>query len=247
MQWIVGRLPELDWLPSRLLEAQQMMRIRTWAPLAPKELARLLASKKRLLVQSASDLCELLVESLRRYEEELHGAQNPVRSLWDRQGSGSTFRPVEEDSLSDHVGVFLRRELVESGIVANREVEIARVPGAPIGKRTDIRIEALRRSADGSACDTIAAVVDTKGCWNATLFTALKDQLFNDYMITLQAPVGIYLVGWFDKAKWDPKDRRKSHAPDCTLGEAQERLDAQAAAIPAGFLIRSVVVDCHAP
>jgi len=81
----------------------------------------------------------------------------------------------------------------------------------------------------------------------AELFTALKDQLYDDYMIRLRSPVGIYLVGWFDKAKWDSKDDRRRRTPDCTLQEVQERLDAQAAAIPAGFLVRSIVIDCHAP
>jgi hypothetical protein len=247
MRWIVDKLPKLNWLQFQLLEAQQTMRMKTWLPLKPKELFCLVASKSRLLVQSADDLCELLIESLRKYEEELHGEQNPVRGLWDRQGSGPTFRPVEEDSLSDNVRLFLQRELVESGIVANREVEVARVPGAPIGKRTDIRVDALRRSADGSAYDIITAVIETKGCWNTALFTALKDQLYDDYMLRIRAPVGIYLVGWFDKAKWDSKDQRRRHAPNCTLQEAQDRLDAQASAIPAGFTVRPLVLDCHAP
>jgi hypothetical protein len=247
MRWTVGKLPQLDWLSFSLLEAQQMMRMRTWSPLTPKELFRLIASKDRRLVQSADDLCELLTDSLRKYEQQLHGEQNPIRALWDRQGSGPTFRPVEEDSLSDNVGLFLRRDLVESGIVANREVEIGRVPGAPIGKRTDIRIDALRRSPVGTAYDTITAVIETKGCWNSALFSALKDQLYDDYMIRLRAPVGIYLVGWFDKAKWEANDRRKRQAPDCTLQEAQDHLDAQAATMPAGFQIRPVVIDCHAP
>jgi hypothetical protein len=247
MRWIVDKLPKLNWLPFRLLEAEQTMRLKTWSPLAPKELLRLVASNSRVLVQSADDLCELLTESLRKYEKELHGEQNPVRGLWDRQGSGPTFRPVEEDSLSDSVRLFLQRELVEDGIVANREVEVGRVPGAPIGKRTDIRVDAMRQSADGTAYDLITAVIETKGCWNTALFTALKDQLYDDYMLKIRAPVGIYLVGWFDKAKWDPKDRRRRLAPDCTLQEAQARLDAQAAAIPAGFMVRSVVVDCYAP
>jgi hypothetical protein len=247
IRWVVNKLPKLNWLHFRLLEAQQTMRMKTWSPLTPKELFCLVASKSRRLVQSADDLCEFLTESLRKYEEELHGEQNPVRSLWDRQESGPTFRPVEEDSLSDNIRLFLRRELVENGIVANREVEIGRVPGAPIGKRTDIRIDALRRSANGSTYDTITAVIETKGCWNTALFTALKDQLYDDYMLKTGAPVGIYLVGWFDKAKWDPDDRRRRDAPDCTLREAQDRLDAQAAMIPAGLMVRSVVIDCHAP
>ena len=159
---------------------------------------------------------------------------------------GATYRPIEEDGFSDNVRLFLRRELVESGVVANREVEVARVPGAPIGRRTDIRIDAFRRSADGPY-DTITAVIESKGCWNDALFRALKDQLYGDYMVTLRAPVGIYLVGWFDKRKWDPRDRRRSQAPDLSPQEAQSRLDDQAAAIPQGYLIRAVVIDCHAP
>lgn len=50
----------------------------------------------------------------------------------------------------------------------------------------------------------ITAVIETKGCWKPQLFTALETQLYRDYMLRLQAPVGIYLVGWFDKPKWDP-------------------------------------------
>lgn len=212
-----------------------------------KELFGLLASKGRVLVQTAENLWELLVDTLRSFEKDLHGEQNPVRALWDRQAGGSTFRPVEEDAFSDNVRLYLRRELVESGVVANREVEVARVPGAPIGRRTDIRIDALRRSVDGAAYDTITAVIESKGSWNADLFGAMEDQLFGDYMVTLRAPVGIYLVGWFDKGKWDLEDRRRRQSPDLTLPEAQSRLDAEAAAIPQGYMVRAVVIDCHAP
>ena len=199
-----------------------------------------------MLVQSPKDLSELVVGALRKFERDLHGEQNPVRALWDRQQGGSTFRPVEEDAFSDSVRLFLHRLLVESGIVANREVEVARVPGAPVGRRTDIRIDALRRSADGSY-DVITAVIESKGCWNAALFGALNDQLYADYMVTLRAPVGIYLVGWFDKRKWDPDDRRRRQAPDLSIAEAQQRLDAEAALIPQGYLVKAVVIDCHAP
>jgi hypothetical protein len=246
MRWVVGQLPGRDWLVFQLREAEQLMRAKTWAPLTPSELIRLTESRKRLLVQSAQDLCELLTDTLRKYEEELHGEQTPVRALWDRQAGGKTFRPVEEDSLSDDVNRFLRRELVEGGIVANREVEIGRVPGAPIGSRTDIRVNALRRSA-GGAYDVMTAVIETKGNWNPALFTALNDQLYSDYMVRLQAPVGVYLVGWFDKPKWDPQDRRRGAAPDCALQDAQDKLDDQASSIPSGFLVRAVVLDCHAP
>jgi hypothetical protein len=84
-------------------------------------------------------------------------------------------------------------------------------------------------------------------CWNAKLFTALETRLYHDYMVRLQAPVGIYLVGWFDKPKWDPTDGRRRQTPNYTLLDAQVRLDAQAQAIPAGFSVQALVLDCHAP
>ena len=95
------------------------------------------------------------------------------------------------------------------------------------------------------AYDRLTGVIEMKGCWNEALFTALNDQLYRDYMVPLPAPVGIYLVGWFDREKWDPEDSRRRHLPDCTLPTAQARLDEQAAAIPAGFMVQAVVLDCH--
>jgi hypothetical protein len=125
--------------------------------------------------------------------------------------------------------------------MANREVEISRVPGAPVGQRTNIRIDALRRSDNGTAFDVITAVIETKGCWNAELFRALEAQLYHDYMMRLQ------VLGWFDKPKWDTTDARRRRAPNCTLLETQARLDAQAQAIPAEFSVQALVLDCHAP
>jgi hypothetical protein len=149
MRWIIGGLPDLQWLRYQLRAAEQAMRIWTWSPLTPGEILRLTDDRKTLLVQSAEDLCDVLTEALRKYESSLHGEQTPVRGLWDRQQNGPLFRPVEEDALSNDVIRFLRHELIENGIVANREVEIGRVPGAGLGPRTDIRSDALRRSPAG--------------------------------------------------------------------------------------------------
>ncbi|PIT00317.1 hypothetical protein TSA1_05715 [Bradyrhizobium nitroreducens] len=246
MRWIVSLLPDYPWLSFHLRDAEQVMRAKTWSPLTSKDVFWLTDLPSRLLVVSAGDLCELLVETLRKYEVELHGGQTPIRGLWDRQGGGKLFRPIEEDGLSDHVSLFLQRELVERAIVANREVEVSRVAGTSLGKRTDIRIDAIRKSDDGKAYDTVTAIIETKGCWNPDLKTALEDQLYADYLVRLLAPVGIYLVGWFDKAKWDPDDARRAATPNCSIAEMQDQLDAQAAAIPAGFMVRAVVLDCHA-
>jgi hypothetical protein len=79
------------------------------------------------------------------------------------------------------------------------------------------------------------------------LFTAIEEQLFREYMIRLRAQVGIYLVGWFDTAKWDVEDSRRDRVPKITMEDAKRRLDVQAAALPNGFVVRPVVLECHVP
>jgi hypothetical protein len=243
---VIARLPNPRWLAFHLMEADQIMRQRTWLPLTPTEVLRLVESPDGRLVQSAEQLAEVLTAALRKYERQLHGEQTPVRALWDRQGGGALMRPVEEDALTDHVKLFLQGELVERGIVLNREVEIGRVSGAPIGTRTDIRVNATRKTENAESFDAITAVVETKGCWNRDLMTAIETQLHDDYLTRLGAPVGIYLVGWFDKAKWDSADGRRARSPAWDAAEAQHQLDQEAARLTGKFLVRAVVLDCHA-
>ena len=78
-----------------------------------------------------------------------------------------------------------------AGIFAHREVEVSRAPGARVGQRTDILVNAVRQREDGERFDPIAAVVETKGCWNPELFTALPQQLFREYVIPLRTQAGI--------------------------------------------------------
>jgi len=116
-----------------------------------------------------------------------------------------------------------------------------------MGKRTDIRIDALRRNDRGDGYDVLTAIIETKGCWNPDLLSALEVQLYRDYMVPIGAPAGIYLVGWFDKDKWDPNDGRRRRTPDRAIDDIVAELNAQAAGLPQGFAVRPVVIDCHAP
>jgi hypothetical protein len=201
LQNVLRQLLDRDWLAYQLLDAEQVMRRKTWSPLSPSEIIRVTETTRGILVQSAGQLADALLQALRRYERELHGEQTPIRDLWDRQAN-RTLRPVDENALSDHVQRFLKRDLVDSRIILNREVEIGRVPGAGAGTRTDIKIDALQRLENSDTFNTIAAVIETKGCWNRELRTAMKTQLVDDYLVRLAAPVGIYLIGWFDKGNY---------------------------------------------
>jgi hypothetical protein len=232
----------------QVLEAEQIMRTKTWTPLTPREVITITDLPSAVLILSAPQLSNVLVRTLRKYETHLHGEQTPVRALWDMQaGDPRRLRPVDEDAVSDQVRLFLKGELVDSGIVVNREVEIGRVPGARLGSRTDIKVEAISRTEGGGAYNVITAVIETKGCWNAELLSAMQTQLVEDYLVRLAASSGIYLVAWFDKAKWDLADSRRARTRDWSRDEAQSQLDAQAAAQPPAFIVRAVVLDCHAP
>ena len=239
--------PQFGHLAYELSLAERAMRIASWSPLSPKEVLALADKPNLKLVTSPADLCEVLAAALEKFGASLHGAQTPVRDLWDRQKGKDIFRPIDENALSDVITRFLRTELGSSGIFANREVEVSRAPGAPVGQRTDILVNAVRRRADGELFDPIAAVVETKGCWNGELFTALEAQLFRNYMIPLRAQAGIYLVGWFDTEKWDQEDSRRRRVPKMRIDEAKAQLDQQAAALPGGFIVRTVILECRVP
>jgi hypothetical protein len=93
----------------------------------------------------------------------------------------------------------------------------------------------------------MTAVIEVKGCWNGELFTAIAEQLVSDYMVDLKAPVGIFLVGWFDDAQWDKKDSRRSKVPKIGIAGALEKLQLQSEAVPAGFKVAPVILDIRAP
>lgn len=236
--------PNMFYAVSR---AKMNMRLKTWSPLALSEIFALADRPNARLVISAADLMEILVETIGKFAAELHGAQTPVRGLWDRQGSAQIYRPIDENGFSDVIARYLRQELGAMGFFANREVEVTRRPGAPVGQRTDILVNTLRRGLSGQPLDPIAAVIEVKGCWNPEVVTGLEEQLVRDYMVDLSAPVGIFLVGWFDITDWDPADGRRRQTPRRPISEVQDQLDQQAAAAPEGFQVRAVVVDIRAP
>jgi hypothetical protein len=130
----------------------------------------------------------------------LHGKQTPVQFLWAKQ-PGGMFAPVDETTLSDHIKLFLERELSGSAIVLNHEVEVGRVASAPVSNGMDIKIDADWPGDNSDGYDAIVTVIETKGCWIPDLLTAIEDRLRNDYVKRLGAPLGIYLIGWFDKEK----------------------------------------------
>ena len=244
---LVVEQPNNALLRFELSRGEFEMRLKTWSPLTVKDIFAMTDRPNSRLITSDADLLGILKETLAKYETELHGAQTPVRDLWDRQGRSRKYRPIDENGFSDVIVRYLRRELGGTGIFANREVEVKRIPGSPVGTRTDILINAIRNDLSGQPIYSITAVIEVKGCWNRELFTALDDQLVSDYMVRLGARVGIYLVAWFDTAQWDDKDTRRRQVHGTSIDDLKSRLKQQTAVIPEGFQVEVIVLEIRAP
>jgi hypothetical protein len=184
----------------------------------------------------------ILLGALAEYLSASQGEQNLTQFLRQPLRGQKKFFPLDEAAISDHVRACLRSKLQDGGIVINREVEISHIPGAPIGDRTDIKVDAIR-TARGQR-DILTVIIEIRRCWNRERDTAMKQQLLDDYMLRTGARVGFLVVGWFEKEGWDPEDHRSSDAPSGTIEDLRARLEEQAKGLSAdGVLLCAVVID----
>jgi hypothetical protein len=229
MRRAVRDLPQYPWLSWHLMEAEQITRRYTWSPLVPTQLLVLAASPEHRLVQNGEQLLGILIESLKRLERELQGETPAAIDLWN-EVKKNTYRPKDEPRLSDYVKRHFERDIKDCGVVVNREVEIRRGEGTTPGEETDIHVDAVTQLPDG-AHDRISVIVEAKGCWNRGLMTAMETQLVDRYLKDNACPFGLYLVGWFVCAQWDPEDYRRNDTQKTTLDEARAVFDKQAAGV----------------
>ena len=137
--------------------------------------------------------------------------------------------------------VFIRTiDAVYSSIGKERFARVARSPSK------SMKAKEPKAEPQQQATDEVQALRKEVARLKA-LLTALREQLFKKYMIPLRAPVGIYLVAWFDTDKWDPEDSRRNQVPKKTFDEAKTQLALQAASLPKGFVVCPVVFECHIP
>lgn len=243
MEMLVNRLSELDWLKWTLSEARETNRRRTWVPILPSDILSIAEDKERRLVQSGEQLLDVVIESLKRLEERLHGETPAAVDLWN-EVRPEVYRPVNENDLSNYVKRHFDYDLKERGIIANREVQIRQSEGTFKGQNTDILIDAVTRDWRGEIADQITLVVETKGCWHRELDQAMETQLKNRYLKDNQSQTGLYLVGWFNCNQWDESDPRKKKCSGISKDEAREKLESQAATLAAdGATLRAFVLD----
>ncbi len=221
---ISDRFPERDWLKYLHSEAKQAFRKATLRALAPAELIAYTHRKDARLARSSVELMEAVLISLQRLQEKLHGQTPLAPFLWDLSNNGKSGRPKSEDRLTDFLKHLLEWDLPT--FVIDREVQIRNLKEHGIGERTDLKIEA--KDPDGRS---LSVIIESKGCWNDGLLTAMQSQLSERYLTLADDACGIYLVGWFRSERWEGR-------ADCVFkGEKEDLisvLNAQAQALSNG-------------
>jgi len=241
---IMESMPDQKWLQYTWLEAVRIMRTSSWEPLSPAELLALARSNSKRIVRSESDLEEIILESLERYEIQLHGQTPTIRSLWDYQRKERSWTPADENPMSDNIAAYLRRELEEQEIIVNREVEIRPARGNESGQDTDFLIEAF--PAEGPTNGAVQIIIEAKGCWHNELKTAMKTQLKDRYIKDNLCRTGIYLVGYFSCGSWAGSDDRKNRTPSMSLHEMRDLLRDQAKTLSDNTTsLTARVLDCR--
>lgn len=246
---IVSALPEIHWLRWILLEAQSVARRESWTPHTPTELLALTQNRDARLIDSGEQLLNVIIESLQRLEQELQGETPGAIDLWNESSETPvTYRPRDENRLSDYVKRHLQRDLRDRNVVINREVEIQRGGGGTPGERTDIKVDAMLKGAASTDHERITVIIETKGCWNRQLQEAMQNQLRDRYLREHRSSFGLYLVGWFNCTAWDNNDYRKDHAPQLDCAAARSLFEHQAAELSQSHAtLRAFVLNTALP
>lgn len=230
------RRPDLLFLKRIAAEAHQERLMKVWPAPDPSTVIRLARHADLRIVQNANQLLGLVEESLARLQAKVNGSISLSKFLWNF--SSRTKRPKSEEDVSDFVAAMLQEDLVGRGIVINREVRIQR------RQRTDIHIDAIAEASAGAAYQQASVIVEVKGCWNAELRAAMKQQLVDRYLVTENFKHGIYLVAWFLCEAWTGDPRLAAARRNADIDVLRQYLNQQAVTLSSdGVHVKSFVLD----
>ncbi len=236
LQQLVRQFPGSQHLKWILAQARTAMRQKTWQPPRPQELLALVENSDCRLVRDGGELLDVVVESIEQLERQLQGETPEAEFLWDRLPGGKGYRPKDENALANYVKKHLE-QLKQRGVIVSREVEIRR------GEETDIHIDAVVGDAV-AGYEKASVIIEVKGSWNPELVEAIETQLTMRYIRNNSCQHGIYLVGWFNSAKWDKADYRQKASGKFEKGTLGGILDQKAAALSGrGLRIVAKVID----
>jgi len=242
LEKVVSELKEYHWLKTVLLEARQKVLEKTWLPLSHKEFILSINKPEARVVRNASDLQDLLIETLEKIEVYLHGETSAVPALWNEWND--LFRPKTENQFSDWMKLQIESHLKGVPVVAAREVEIRSRMASQPGERTDILVSAMVPSLFNGQYEKVQVIIEVKGCWHDEVKTGMQTQLVERYLEANQCKNGIFLVGWFLGGSWDDADSRKKSSPKISIREARQLFSSQAHDLSQkGFQVVSFVMD----
>jgi hypothetical protein len=166
----------------------------------PVEVLALSQVRDARLVETEDDLIEAIIESLRRFENELkQGGIISVFDFWNTPASIPA-SPKAEEFVSRKIAAWLRRDL-GNRVIVNREVQVESLGGGKI----DLKIESRSKSAVESR--NLIVVIEVKRCSHRDVADACKTQLVRGYLQRNGWTHGIYLIAWFGigsaaQARW---------------------------------------------
>jgi hypothetical protein len=233
----VQEFPQYPWLKFYLLDARNITRALLWLAPAPEHILSLFNNRDSRFIQSGAELLDLIIESLERLEMKLLGESAASQFLWGPTDA-KTFKPRDENALSDFIKLHFEYDLVGRGIVVNREVRIHR------GERTDLHVDILSQGTREGDFDITTVILEAKGSWNPELNEAMESQLVGKYLKDNHCQHGLYLVGWYSSDLWDESDYRRKQVPTVSIDEARAQFNAQARSLSsAGLTVRAFVLN----
>jgi hypothetical protein len=188
LEQIAAALPDRDWLKWACFQARDNAMNTQWQALRWDELLGLLGDPAARVIRTPGELQSVVLESLERLQQSLHGMTPLAPFLWDEAGG----KPKSEGRLSDFIKFHLSNDLNRRGVLINREVELRNWPDKGRGESLDLLVQAVRH---GEA--PMDVIIEVKRCWNTGLETAMETQLRDRYLLGSHHTHGIYLVGWY--------------------------------------------------
>jgi hypothetical protein len=231
------------WVKVRLDQVRENLRRNAWEPTSPVELIEMSQQAGKRLIKSATDLQELVLDSLRRFQADLHNELAVAHMLWIPQKNGNKqvgHEVRDENFLSDVLRLYLDKDLRRPEVLIKREVEIRKSIGAGTGQRTDLFIDAFSRDEKGEKAEVFTVVIEVKLSKNGETETALKDQLL-PYIADQRYKHGIYLIGWH-YGQYDSLPASKKN-----LATLNQHLQSQTASVPNVYSIRTLILDIRLP
>jgi hypothetical protein len=198
------------------------------------------------LVQSESDLLDVVIESLERYDGDLHGEWQAVAGLWN---TATRNTPKSEAELSNAIARHLRSDLRDRRLVIARELVLqVGIQSAAPGLRTDIEVQAIAPGLGDLPRETIRVVIEVKGSWHPDVLTAMDHQLVQDYLVRHGLRGGLYLVGFFTCAAWSNTRARTASRALGDIDDLRVTLDVQASELSTPMRdVRAFVLDARLP